>query len=199
MAKTTPLTMEQLGCFDSATRVALYGALRSLGPSSIRDLAGYVGSRPDALYYHMRRLVDAELAMIHETREKNGRKEAIYAIQGGPYDMDTLLMDPDYQAAAMKSMQGMARHAQRTLQKAVHSLEAHPERQENIAFHWINAKLKPASLKRILKKLNDLIEESMKIEDGDAERMMIFAIAAPVVGRERKGKKAPASRSATKD
>lgn len=189
MAKTTPLTLEQLACFDSATRVSLYGALRSLGPSSIRDLAGYVGSRPDALYYHMRRLVDAQLAQVYETREKNGRKEAIYSIMGGPYDMDMLLMDPGYQEAAMKSMQGMARHAQRTLQKAVGSLAAHPERQDKIAFHWINAKLKPATLKRILKKLNDLIEESMKIEDGDAERMMIFAITAPVVGREKKGKK----------
>lgn len=189
MAKTTHLTLEQLSCFDSATRVALYGALRSLGPSSIRDLAGYVGSRPDALYYHMRRLVEVGLAQVFETREKNGRKEAIYSIQGGPYDMDMLLSDPVYQAASLKSMQAMARHAQRTLQKAIQTLPNHPERNEKIAFHWINAKLKPATLKRILKKLNDLIEESMKIEEGDAERMIVFAIAAPVVGRERKGKK----------
>lgn len=189
MAKTTSLTLEQLACFDSATRVSLFGALRSLGPSSIRDLAGYVGSRPDALYYHMRRLVDAGLAQVHETREKNGRKEAIYALQGGPYDMDLLPADPAYQAAAMKSMQGMARHAQRTLQKAFMSLPAHPERNDQIAFHWINAKLKPATMKRVLKKLNDLIEEAMRIEEGEAERMILLAIAAPVVGREKKGKK----------
>ena len=189
MAKpTTPLSLDQLSCFESATRVAIYGALRSLGPSSIRELAGHVGSRPDALYYHMRRLVDSGLANVHETREKNGRKEAIYEVSGGPYDNDSLLADSVYQAAAMRSMQSISRHAQRTFKKAVTTLKDHPENEERIAFHWINAKLKPATIRRILKKLDELIIDSMKVEEGEAGRMMFYAIAAPVVGKEKKKK-----------
>lgn len=187
--KTTPLSLEQLSCFESATRVSLYGALRSLGPASIKELAGHVGARPDALYYHMRRLVDADLARSVETRERNGRKEAVYEIVGGPYDIDLLLPDPEYQGPALRSMQGISRHALRTFKKGVQSLTAHPERQETIAFHWINARLKPATIRRILKKLNDLIMESMKMEEGEAERVMLFALAAPIVGREKKARK----------
>jgi DNA-binding transcriptional ArsR family regulator len=186
MAKTsTPLTIDQLACFESATRVAVYGTLRSYGPLSIRELAGHLGARPDALYYHMRLLVDSGLASIHETREKNGRKEAIYAIEGGPYDNDRLLPDPTYQAAALRSMQSISRHAQRNFKKAVTTLKNHPENEERIAFHWINARLKPATIRKILKKLDELIVESMKNEEGDAERMMFFALAAPVVGKEK--------------
>jgi DNA-binding transcriptional ArsR family regulator len=186
---TTPLTLDQLSCFESATRVALYGALRSQGPSSIRELAGHVGARPDALYYHMRRLVDAGLASVHDTREKNGRKEAIYEILGGPYDNDRLLPDPEYQAAALRSMQSISRHAQRTFKKAVQTLESHPDNEERIAFHWINARLKPSTIKRILKKLDELIVDSMKLEEGsETERMMLFALASPVVGKEKKKK-----------
>jgi DNA-binding transcriptional ArsR family regulator len=191
MARTpTPLTLDQLSCFESATRVAIYGALRSLGPSSIRELAGHIGSRPDALYYHMRRLVDSGLATVHETREKNGRKEAIYEVSGGPYDNDRLLPDPTYQAAALRSMQSISRHAQRTFKKAVTTLSSHPDNEDRIAFHWINAKLKPATIRRVLKKLDELIVDSMKVEEGDSERMMFYAIAAPVVGKEKKKKSA---------
>ena len=189
MAKTsTPLTIEQLGCFESATRVAIYGALRSLGPSSIRELAGHIGARPDALYYHMRRLVDAGMASVRENREKNGRKEAVYEILGGPYDNDRLLPDPEYQAAALRSMQSISRHAQRTFKKSITTLESHPDNEERIAFHWINARLRPATIRRILKKLDDLIVESMKVEEGDAERMMFYAIACPIVGKGGKTK-----------
>ena len=190
MAKSTPLTLEQLECFESPTRVAVYGALRSLGPSSIRELASHVGTRPDALYYHMRRLVDSGLAVTLENRERNGRKEAVFDIVGGPYAIEELLPDPKFQAAALRSMQGISRHAQRSFRKAVQSLPKHPENEDRIAFHWINARLKPATIQRILKKLNDLIIESMKMEEGEAERMMFFAIASPLVGREKKKSKA---------
>lgn len=188
MAKSTPLTLEQLACFESPTRVAVYGALRSLGPSSIRELAGHVGARPDALYYHMRRLVDSGLAITLENRELNGRKEAVFDISGGPWEVEQLLPDPKFQAAALRSMQGISRHAQRTFRKAVQSLPSHPGNEERIAFHWINARLKPATIKRILKKMNELILESMKMEEGEAERMMFFALASPIVGREKKRK-----------
>lgn len=187
MAKTsTTLTLDQLACFESATRVAIYGALRSLGPSSIRELAGHIGARPDALYYHMRRLVDTGLASVAEAREKNGRKEAVYEIAGGPYESELLLPDPEYRAAALRSMQSISRHAQRTFKKSVSSLDRHPDNDDRIAFHWINARLKPATIKRILKKLDAIIRESMRVEEGDAERMMFFVLASPVVGREKK-------------
>jgi DNA-binding transcriptional ArsR family regulator len=186
MARTKTLTLEQLACFESPTRVAVYGALRSLGPSSIREVASHVGARPDALYYHMRRLVESGLAVVTENRERGGRKEAVFDIVGGPYAVEELLSDPDYQVAALRSIQGISRHAQRTYKKAIQSLPRHPERQDQIAFHWINAKLKPATIKRILKKLDDLIIESMRIEEGETERMMLFAMASPIVGREKK-------------
>lgn len=188
MAKSTPLTLEQLACFESPTRVAVYGALRSLGPSSIRELAGHVGTRPDALYYHMRRLVDSGLAECLENRERNGRKEAVFDIIGGPWAVEELLPDPKFQAAALRSMQGISRHAQRSFRKAVQSLPKHPENEDRIAFHWINARLKPATIQRILKKLNDLIIDSMRMEEGETERMMFFALVSPIVGREKKRK-----------
>jgi len=160
--------------------------LKSLGPSSIRELASHVGTRPDALYYHMRRLVDSGLAVTLENRERNGRKEAIFDTVGGPWEIEQLLPDPKFQPAALRSMQGISRHAQRSFRKAVQSLPNHPENEDRIAFHWINARLKPATIQRILKKLNDLIIDSMKMEEGEAERMMFFAIASPIVGRENK-------------
>jgi DNA-binding transcriptional ArsR family regulator len=189
MLKTTPLTLAQLRCFQSPARVAMYSAMRSLGPCSIRELAQTVGSRPDALYYHMRLLIEAELAVALEPRERKGRKEAIFDVQGGPYDLDELLADQEYREAALASIQGIARHSLRTLMRAMQSVANEPNRSDQIAFHWINAKLRPETIAKVLDELNRLILHAMRIEEGEeTERMMIFAVAAPIVNRKT-GKK----------
>ncbi len=185
MLKATPLTLAQLRCFQSPARVAMYGAMRSLGPCSIRELALHVGSRPDALYYHMRLLQDAGLAVALEPRERKGRKEAVFDVEGGPYDLDELLADEEYRDAALASMQSISRHSMRTLKRAVQRVKSEPERNDQIAFHWINAKLRPETVAKVLDELNRLILHAMRIEEGeDSERMMVFAVAAPVVGRK---------------
>lgn len=184
MLKTTPLTLAQLRCFQSPARVAMYGAMRSLGPSSIRELASHVGSRPDALYYHMRLLIEAGLAIPLEPRERKGRKEAVYDVAGGPYDLDELMADHEYREAALASMQGISRHAMRTLKRAVNRVETEPHRIDQVAFHWINAKLRPETVAKIMDELDRLVVHAMRIEEGeDTQRMMLFAVAAPIVGR----------------
>ena len=63
IVKHKTLDLAALRCLSSPTRIDIIGAMRALGPLSIRELATYLSRSPDGLYYHVRHMVRAGLVV----------------------------------------------------------------------------------------------------------------------------------------
>ncbi len=72
----------RLRALGSPLRIELVGALRTLGPASIRELAAELDRPADGLYHHVRLLLKAGIVAEHAHRKRGRRIEAVYALTG---------------------------------------------------------------------------------------------------------------------
>ncbi len=74
----------QVRALASPARQEIVDALAAAGPCSVADLAAHVGRAPDALYFHLRRLITVGLVVERGPR-KNGRHiAAVYDVPARP-------------------------------------------------------------------------------------------------------------------
>ncbi|MCA8960203.1 MAG: helix-turn-helix transcriptional regulator [Planctomycetes bacterium] len=79
-------TREQWEALTSPVRYDIVDLLRSIGPSSVTDLAKHMGRPADSLYYHLKKLQSVELVRQCGTRQRMGQSEAIFEIAGDGID-----------------------------------------------------------------------------------------------------------------
>lgn len=178
----TLLTLRQLECLESPVRIELFGALRALGPSSIRDLGRYVGRRPDTLYYHVRALQDVGLVVVHEQRAAGARREAVYRLKEKPYGFRALREDRAYRASAVRAARNVSRVALRHYARAVAAIDRDPGVEDALDFHIAFARLPPARLARLKKDLQQLLTDALGDGGEGGERVLAVAILTPVGG-----------------
>jgi DNA-binding transcriptional ArsR family regulator len=69
---------KQLTALTSAVRQEILDVLAQMGTASVVDLAATLGRPPDALYYHLRILLRAELIESVGNRKTQRRQEALF-------------------------------------------------------------------------------------------------------------------------
>jgi DNA-binding Lrp family transcriptional regulator len=80
--KGRPAAAARLAALTSPVRIELIGALRTHGPSSIRELAARMDRPAAGLYHHVRKLLRAGVLAEAERRKVGRREEAVYALTG---------------------------------------------------------------------------------------------------------------------
>jgi len=73
-------TPAQLRAILPPVRVEIVERLKNRTPQSIAELAQLMDYRPNALTYHVNRLVEAGVLVNEKTRRTNGRTEALYRL-----------------------------------------------------------------------------------------------------------------------
>jgi DNA-binding MarR family transcriptional regulator len=174
------LTRAQLACVESPPRIAIWGALRALGPSSIKDLARHVGRPPDALYFHVRRLERAGLVARREARTAAGRREAVFRLTAPEFVVERLAEDRGYRRSAARLATNVVRKAQRHYVSALARLDRDPSLGRAIDFHMINARLRPATLARLRRDLDRLLRRALRDEGESGRRVLFAGLLVPV-------------------
>ncbi len=86
-ASNNPLVIRdpaQVRALASPARQEIVDALAAAGPCSVAELAGHLGRAPDALYFHLRKLMGVGL-VLERGAQKNGRHvAAVYDVPGRP-------------------------------------------------------------------------------------------------------------------
>jgi DNA-binding transcriptional ArsR family regulator len=106
----------QIRALESPMRQELVDALTTLGPSSISDLAAYLGRHADSLYFHMRKLVKVKLVVVNEQRKVGRHEFAIYAVPG---KQARLVYRPAVLRSVRKVVAGAVRLSVREFQRAI--------------------------------------------------------------------------------
>lgn len=75
---------DQVEALVSPVRQEIVDAVAAAGPSTIAQIAEWLGRRPDSLYYHIAALVEAGL-LVEAGRRRTGRRfGAVYDVPGRP-------------------------------------------------------------------------------------------------------------------
>ena len=107
----------QIRALASAVRQDIVDALESSGPCSVRELANLLGRRPDALYYHIRALRDADL-LVQSTAEGSGESGTIVDLSIRPLNLHYEPGDSVNRDAVCRVVGAMARSAERHFRRA---------------------------------------------------------------------------------
>lgn len=176
--------LEQIEALVSPVRGLLLSTLCSSGPCSVGDLARLVGRKPRALYYHLDALVACGLVKEVGSRPTRRRQETLYdAIADTVMIDEGIRDDPEWMDAHRRAVGATLRQAMRTYDSA---LLAQPKDEEGgpceLRMQSMQAQLTPAGLKRVRKKVEELLEvmrEERSKHDGIFYSMAVTL--APVV------------------
>lgn len=75
---------DQLATLQSAVRQEILDTIQAAGPRSAAEIGELMGRPPDALYYHLKRLLAVELLTVREIRWTGRREAAVYDLVGHP-------------------------------------------------------------------------------------------------------------------
>lgn len=104
---------EQIAAMSSPLRMAILDRLEALGPCSVAELAESLERPADALYYHVRKLLDVGLLEEAGTRATSRRDEVIYGFPHRRWHIAYELDDPDNVAAVNDATASILRRAAR--------------------------------------------------------------------------------------
>lgn len=84
--------LKQLELLTSPLRQEIVDTVRAMGSGSAREIARELGTPPDALYYHLRKLVATDLLISLGKRQATRRSEEVYRT---PSDSMRIVYDRD--------------------------------------------------------------------------------------------------------
>ncbi len=142
--------LDQLELLTSPLRQEIVDVVAALGECSARELAVELGVAPDALYYHLRKLVDAGLLLTVGKRSATRRPEEVYRTPSrdlqGVWDLD----DPKTSAAIQKAAAAFLRLAERDLRRAAESPAARTQgKDRNLGGGRLTAWLTRAEIQQV--------------------------------------------------
>lgn len=111
----------QIRALESPMRQEIVDAITGLGPSSITELAAFLGRAPDSLYFHIKKLVKVRLVQEVEKRKDGRHESAIYAIPGS---LVRLVYNPAMKTSIRKVVAGALRLSLREFSLAIASKDS---------------------------------------------------------------------------
>lgn len=173
---------EQLKALTHPLRVAMLGLLRTEGPATATALAGRLGESSGATSYHLRQL--ARYGFVEEVPESGDRRDRWWRAASRGHRVDTAkwLDDADARGVVGLYLAEIVRaYAERTAAFVAEQSagEWSPE--------WVDASdisdyllhLTPAQLKRLVRKVDAVVESFRKYEPADGERVHVQFVAIP--------------------
>ncbi len=142
--------LDQLELLTSPLRQEIVDAVAALGECSARELAAELGVAPDALYYHLRKLVDAGLLLSVGKRAATRRPEEVYRTPSRDLRVVWDLDEPEASAAIQKAAAAFLRMAERDLRRGAGSPAARTRgRDRNLGGARLTAWLTRAELQQV--------------------------------------------------
>jgi DNA-binding transcriptional ArsR family regulator len=109
----------RLAALASPLRMELIGALRTQGPTSIRELAVQLDRPADGLYHHLRTLLKAGIVVEREQRKVGRRMEAVYEVAASRIAGRLDPKSPQSKGAAVRAGTAALRLAAREFKAAI--------------------------------------------------------------------------------
>jgi len=110
---------DQIRALAVPARQEIIDALLCSGPSTVADIAAFLGRPADSLYFHIRILKRLGLVVRAESRRPGGREEKVYDVPGRPMRIDYDLGDRRISAGIVKAIGAMLRITRRDFNDAV--------------------------------------------------------------------------------
>ena len=174
---------DQLAALASPVRWRIAEFLATHGPSSVRDLAGRLGRKPEALYYHVRAMAAVGLVLHDSDRRANRRTEAVYKLVAPRLTIDRKQRSSAYKEALCRSCETLLRLAGRDHRAAVFrgdfALEG-PDR--SLLVRRCSARLTRrglAEVNRLLDRVVELLGEQDDTDSSDAYAVTIAFSRTP--------------------
>jgi hypothetical protein len=104
---------KQVKVLESTVCQEIVDLVGAAGPSSVRQIAGLMGRRPDSLYYHVHKLVAAGLLIQHGVQGAGRNAESVYDVPGRPLFLAYDPQDADNVGAISRVVASMLRSALR--------------------------------------------------------------------------------------
>ena len=177
----------QVRAASSPTAHRLLGALERLGPVSVRELSEQLGLPAASLYYHLHRLVEAQVLRATERHTPGQRKETLYALRG----KEVVVRSDAHRTVAAevaRSGAGMLRLAARLYAAAVGALPK-PKgraRRRNVLIQ-VQGRLKPAALAEVNRQLESLARYVAEHDDPKQPQFSCLTLAlSPTPSKDSK-------------
>jgi len=153
--------------------------LRILGKASVGDLARALGKRPEAVHYHVRGLVKANLAKEFERRPGVKKPEVIYA----PLDKELRLPKSQGNSAisalVRKSVAAGFRQTVRGYLEASRKAERGELDSSYMHVIRLNARLAPADAKEFIRQIESLVRFADERRTEAGEQLVWSSVVFP--------------------
>jgi DNA-binding transcriptional ArsR family regulator len=171
----------QIRCGVSPRRHDIIDRLAASGPMSIRELAGWIGARPSALYHHVNQLLEVGLILKSGFRTVNRRREQLYATPARRMRLIRALGDPNNREVMAEVVAALTRQMERDFRRGLKTPGAVTEGPaRDLGFFRLLGSPSPEALVKI----NALLEEIAELLwTGEAEDSGVVAfnwIMAPI-------------------
>lgn len=109
---------DQIDALASAIRQEIVDTVVASGPCTARDIARELGRPSDSLYYHLRRLVEADLLEESRARGPSGKEQSFYQVKGHHLALRYVPDDPENVRRVSRVIATMLRVAERDFKGA---------------------------------------------------------------------------------
>ncbi len=190
---------ERIAAMSSSVRQAIMDRIEALGPCSVADLARSLDRPPDALYYHIRRMLHVGLLVEAGSRSTARRDEALYDFPHARWHIAYDLDDPANVSAVKKTTNALLRQAGRDFDEGFEQPNAVPRGPlRNLWSLRLEARLGRDELRAINGHLQAIIDILRTARHSRRRRGSLFALSwvlAPVAGPTRRRRTPPKDRS----
>ncbi len=173
------LTSAQLACLASPARSDVFTALRSLGASTVNELAAATGRPPASIHFHVKGLLAANLMRLVERRRTLRRPEAVYEITAAAYRLPDVRKHPESAPLVRRAVTAGLRQTIRGYELAAAEAANRPEADLNIQVIRAAVRLRPHDMDIFLSLLNQAAEMARSAEVPDGVRMNWSSVVYP--------------------
>lgn len=172
----------QIEALASPVRQRILDRLEAIGPCSIRELGEALGRRPDALHYHVRKLVDLDLLAEVGSRPTGSSPEALYDLRHRRWHIDYTPDGSRRDEALRKLTRHLLRQANADFEAGLAQSDARGRgRDRNLWPLRLEATLTAAELREVVGHLEAIVELLRKPERDRAGRSIALSwVLAPL-------------------
>ncbi len=191
-------TLDQFETLLSPARFEVFECMRFMAPCSIADIARWLDKPSDALYQHVRKLVDIGVAASAGFRKNGNHNEELFDLTGD--DVDFASLRPPLADPVIKLVGDLfIRYARGTMQDAIRGKAIrHNPPDRNLIITNFLAWLSPEEFTKIRSLTKDIIgviNNARERQSGDL--YMCMNMVCPVVRKKRGEKRPPAAGAKT--
>lgn len=182
-------TLDQYETLLSPARFEVFECMRFMAPCSIADIARWLDKPSDALYQHVRKLVEIGVVSSAGFRKNGNHNEELFDLTGD--DVDFRSLRPPLADQVMKVAGDLfVRYARGTMQDAIRAKAIrYAETERNLIITNFLAWLTPqefAKIRSLTKEVIGVINDARQRQSGDL--YMCMNMVCPVV-RKKRGQK----------